>query len=265
MARSERASTRGAWFMAAGTATLLAGCPVLAGEAERLGDGERCSEDEECRSGTCTSSELCAHSSCECGGTTCEPPGEPARQCADGWVCSDEKGLFDGVQEFFGGTPREDKGYCHPLCSAGCPEHYACQGELCVPDVSWNEPVPSVTWSGALSGKVEGKNAMQTLQLEVGQKVKLRATASSPTNREITSYSWMYLGGGFETIQGPELEFALRPEDAWQQVNLYVGDDHAKSALITFYFEACLGQGETCGYDGSGCCHGCDQQANLCQ
>jgi hypothetical protein len=244
---------------------LAAGC-VLVGdkEDERLGDGARCKDDDECRSGVCTTAELCAHSSCECGGKTCDAAGEQARQCADGWVCTDAKGLLDGVQEFFGGMPAEDEGYCHPLCSAGCPEHYSCSGTLCAPDVTWNEPVPSVTWSGAVQGMVEGKGAMQTVQLEVGKTVKLHASASSPSGREIKSFTWMVVGGVTETVEGTEVEVTLDPTESWRRADLYVTDDQARGAMISVAFNACLGQGETCGYQGSGCCAGCDQDANVC-
>jgi hypothetical protein len=264
MAGSERATARGRWLVAV-VALFAASCIELpGGEEERKGDGARCKADDECRSGTCTTAEMCAHSSCECGGNTCEAGGEPARQCGDGWVCTDAEGLFDGVQEFFGGEPREDKGYCHPLCSEGCPEHYTCDGTLCVMDTTWNEPVPSVTWSGAVSGEAAGKGASAEVQLEFGKTVKLVATATSPSGRAVESFTWMYVGGVSETIEGPELEVTLLETDSWRRADLYVADDQARSSMLSVVFTGCLGQGATCGYDGSGCCGGCDRTANTC-
>ena len=236
-------------------------------EDEGKPDGARCREDEECRSGFCTSEELCAHSTCDCPGNTCGATGKATEPCAEHWVCMDADSIFDGVEEFFGGHPRKDKGYCQPLCQPECPEHYYCKGTYCAPQLGWADPVPSVVWSGAASGTKEGNGMTAEVQLERAKSVRLEGSASSPTDAAITSVSWKRVSsrGEEELVQGPVLDVVLGVDDSFARAELTVTDERSRTAFLTVIFAACIGAGETCGYEGSGCCNSCDRTLNVCQ
>jgi hypothetical protein len=250
-----------------------AGCelaPVLTGaddEAKGKGDGQRCREDDECASGFCTTEELCAHSACDCPGNTCGSSGKVTEPCADHWVCTDADSIFDGVEEFFGGHARKDKGYCQPLCQPDCPEHYYCAGMFCVPQVGWANPVPSIVWDGAADGMSNNTSAMENVDFAEGKSVHLEASAMSPTDVPISTFSWQRVTsrGEYDTVEGPALDLMLDPDLSFVRAELTVTDERSRSSFLTVTFNACLGAGETCGYGGGGCCNGCDRTLDQCQ
>jgi len=239
------------------------GCLVI-GEEEKLAnnDGEGCVEDSDCSSGNCTSYRLCAHSRCNCPGSTCTPGGEYADECKEGWLCSDEESIFDGVQEFFGGTPAKDQGYCHLPCTATCPEHYYCSGTTCVPDRDWVDPIVTLSWSGAISGDTSSD---QTVSLEAGKSVSVSANATSPANISLEPYTWTIVKSTGERTQstGPSVDFTLQDE-SYIRVELVVLDAEFNSSNVNVTFDRCLGAGSQCGYNGSGCCNDCNRDTDVC-
>jgi hypothetical protein len=52
---------------------------------------------------------------------------------------------------------------------------------------------------------------------------------------------------------------------SFTRAELTVTDAKMRAGLLYVVFEACSGTGGQCGYQGSGCCNGCDDASNLCQ
>jgi hypothetical protein len=240
------------------------GCSVL-GEEEKLGDGARCANNEECGSGVCTTDELCAPSSCDCGGDTCQSGGERSGDCADGRVCVTSTSLVEDFGMFFS-MENDNDGYCQLPCGAGCPEHHLCSSDFCVPERGWADPVPTVTWSGATTGMLTGKDAIQMVPLERGQPVTLQATATSATNSEINSFAWNLVdeSGVPVASMGETVELMIAPEGSFHRAELTVTDAKMRSSMLQVIFEGCTGSGEQCGYEGRGCCNDCDRATNVC-
>jgi hypothetical protein len=111
-----------------------------------------------------------------------------------------------------------------------------------------------------------GRSAMAEVDMEAGSTVRLEASASSPTDVPIKSFSWQRVTsrGDYETIPGPTLDLTLDTEASYVRAELTVLDDLTRASLLTVVFNACIGQGQACGYDGSGCCNGCDRSTELC-
>jgi hypothetical protein len=242
---------------------LVGGCFVAGEDPEpRNNDGEVCAEDADCSSGICASYRLCAHTRCNCSGSTCSEGGEVVEVCKEGWLCSDADSIFDGVEEFFGGTPAMDQGYCHLPCDMTCPEHYYCNGTSCVPNRDWVDPVVTVSWSGAIVGSATHD---QTVQLEAGKSMSVTASATSPLEIPLEPFAWTVVRSSGERAEsvGDAVEFTLLDE-AYVRVELIVRDTEFNSVSVHVAFESCLGAGTQCGYQGSGCCKECDRDANVC-
>lgn len=248
--------------MLAAVALLGASSCGLFGDGPQT-DGQVCSVDDDCSTGVCTSADLCSHSHCECPSGNCMIGGEQTSDCLDGWVCVGYDSVFDPIKEFFGGTPNPSDGYCQPSCEAGCPEHYFCgsDGELCQPDTEWVRPVPTIAWSGPVSGELSGHEQMTTVTVEEGSTITLTGSAMSPTGVAITSLEWTVDGEPVET-ESPTIEATV--DDYFTNVELTVIDERSRIAILWVTFEACVGAGGTCGYQGSGCCNGCDDATNTC-
>jgi hypothetical protein len=230
-----------------------------------LDDGAVCTTNEECASALCTSSQLCAHSFCQCRGDACASAGDPSPDCNEDWVCTDNESIFDGFREFFGGDPPENRGYCHAPCALGCPEHYTCAGQFCTPDRDWAAPVPTIEWTGAASGRITGRSAQETVSVEENQTVTLTASAKSPTDADIQSLTWTLVTGSGERVESSEATVEMKVEaGSYQRAQLTILDDRARASVAYVVFEACGGPGKTCGYQGSGCCNGCDGETNSC-
>lgn len=256
-----------------GSMLSLAGCDPFASldpDAERDGptDGMECEVDDDCSTGACTQASLCSHSSCRCSGDECGPEGQAVDACREGWVCVDAKSILDPVSEFFGRMPAEDRGYCQPTCDAGCPEHYFCdaEGRFCEPDRSWADPRPTVRWSGAASGEYAGVGQSTTVQVEGGATVTLEGDATSPVDAPVTMLQWNVVSssGEREEYAGSTLEIPVPADLSYRRVEFTARDEAFRSATVTVVFETCFGPGEVCGYEGSGCCNGCDAQGELC-
>lgn len=231
-------------------------------------DGEVCRDDDECSTGVCTAANLCSHSACECPSGNCALGGEQSSDCRDGWVCVGYDSVWDPLKEFFGGEPNKGDGYCEPSCTAGCPEHYTCDGDLCTPNLAWATPEPTIVWSGAVSGELSGRDQMTTVIVEEGSTITLTGSASSPIGSAIASLTWMTTlpsTGEYMTFEQPTIEITL-PEGAgnYLRAELDVIDDHSRNAHISVTFESCAGPGQMCGWQGNGCCNGCDTGSNTC-
>lgn len=242
---------------------LVGGCLVVGEEQEPPNnDGEVCDTDADCSSGVCASYHLCAHSRCNCPGSTCTSGGEVVDACKEGWLCSDAESIFDGAEEFFGGTPAKDQGYCHLPCTATCPEHYYCNGTSCVPNRDWVDPVVTLSWSGAVSGTATHD---ETIQLAAGSTIHVTASATSPWDVPLEPFAWTIARSTGERVDssGADVGFTLQDE-SYVRVELTVRDTEFNSANLNVVFESCRAAGTQCGYEGSGCCNGCDRDANVC-
>jgi hypothetical protein len=232
-------------------------------------DGDPCQTAADCSSGVCTTSGLCSHSSCQCPRDACGSEGTEVAVCRDGWVCVDYDSIFDPVVEFFGGMPAEDRGYCQPRCDADCPEHYACdaQGVFCKPDTLWAHPRPAIRWSGPVYGDLEGSGQSTTVTVAGGTVLVLEGSATSPTGAEITTLQWTTVSqaGDYATWYDERIEITV-PEGpgSYRRAELTAVDDQLRSGVTTVIFEACIATGGVCGFEGSGCCSGCDSTTNLC-
>jgi len=160
----------------------------------------------------------------------------------------------------------DNDGYCQLPCGDGCPEHHLCSADFCVPEHGWADPVPTVTWSGAASGMLSGKDAIQMVPLERGKSVSLEATASSATNAAISSFAWNLVDESGQPMAstGDSVELSIAPEGSFHRAELTVTDAKKRSSMLQVIFEGCSGTGEPCGYEGSGCCSDCDRATNVC-
>jgi hypothetical protein len=172
--------------------------------------------------------------------------------------------VFESIGEVFDVEHDMDGGYCQPLCEAGCPEHYACRGRFCVAQSEWVNPQPTVTWSGAVEGALDGLGH-RDVEVEAGLPVTLTASATSPIDAEITAYQWTIVRGSGEReqIEATSVEVAAEA-GSYVRAELIVSDAELHNALVSVTFSACSGAGTQCGYQGSGCCVGCDDATNTC-
>lgn len=242
--------------------------PFGASDDDKLQDGARCNQDAECKSGTCSRhSRLCSHSFCDCPGDTCTNGGEPSPDCAEGWLCVYYETVLGDIGEVFNIARDTDGGYCRPTCAAGCPEHYICKdGQFCSVDSNWADPVPHVEWSGGASGSDSGRNRMIETPLERGQSVELRARAESPLGLPVETFEWTIgYGSRTEMLSGAEVGLQLDETSSYVSAQLVVRDPDYRSALFSIVFMGCTGAGGACGYQGSGCCNGCDMGAGVCR
>lgn len=231
-------------------------------------DGQVCSVDDDCSTSVCTNANLCSHSRCTCPSGNCPVKGgEQTSDCLDGWLCVKYDSIFDPAKEFFGGKANPSDGYCQPSCAAGCPEHYLCDGDLCVADQSWAAPQLTVTWTGPVSGELEGRGQSTTVAVEEGSTLNLTGSAVSPTGEQIISQTWTTVSAAGDLVQfeGEAIETTVPLGQAnYRRVEFSVIDARARTSYLTVIFEGCIGAGGTCGYSGSGCCNGCDGVDNVC-
>jgi hypothetical protein len=242
------------------------GCSILPHEDEKVADGEHCTDGKQCKSGNCTRDELCAATACDCPGDSCAANGEHSGDCEAAALCVTSTNVVEDIGQFFSGEQDND-GYCELPCDAGCPEHFACGGQFCVSILGWADPVPSATWSGAAIGSVSGQGAQMNVPLERGKLVTLTASATSPANASISSFAWSLVNesGSQTPSTGESVDVTIPPGGSFTRAELTVTDAKMRAGLLYVIFEACSGAGEQCGYQGSGCCNGCDDASNLCQ
>jgi hypothetical protein len=231
-------------------------------------DGARCDVDDDCRSGTCTSMKLCAHSRCDCPGDTCTEGGEVSSDCAKGWRCVYYDSLLEDIGAFFGQERDYDGGLCQVPCTAGCPEHYMCSpgGIWCEPDWQWVYPVPTIRWTGAANGMLTGRDQTTNVTLEIGKSVTLTAEATSPLGMSIDDFVWTASdwNGATTQVKGHTTTFMLEEQQSSGRVDLQVMDPDSRTGVISVQFQGCSGTGEMCGWQGSGCCAGCDEKKEFC-
>jgi hypothetical protein len=247
---------------------LIAGCIAAPLDDMKSGlpDGAECVHDQDCHSQGCNYNRLCRHSACDCPGKTCTEGGEASPDCASGWLCVYYKSILHGVGEFFGSEGDLNGGTCQPSCkTSACPEHYLCDGEFCKADDYWANPIPSIRWSGDAEGSLNGSTQTQSVPLEKGKHVTLTASAESPVHVAIAKYAWTIVAESGErtAYEGMTVDISL-DSGGFRRAELIVSDADARSAQISVSFEACLGAGESCGYQGSGCCNACDADKKFC-
>lgn len=235
---------------------------------DKLTDGDVCSTGDDCETGVCTSASLCSHSRCECPSGYCpDMGGEESPDCRDGWVCVQYDSIFDPLKEFFGGMPNPSDGYCQPSCAAGCPEHYICDGELCSADLEWATPEPTIVWSGAVEGELTGRDQMTTVVVEEGSTIAVSGSAESAVGAPIVTLAWTTVSsaGDFMYFDGASIETMI-PMGAgdYRRVEFDATDEQGRTGHISVIFEACTGAGGVCGWEGSGCCDGCETASNTC-
>jgi hypothetical protein len=254
------------WPVWALALSLCASCLGLHEEETKLADGTRCADGKQCKSGVCTRDELCAPSLCDCPGDSCSANGDHSKDCESQSLCVVSTNIVEDVGQFFSGE-KDNDGYCQIPCSAGCPEHFSCAGQFCVTETGWADPVPSASWSGAVEGSVTGKSAEMKVPLEHGKVVSLKGSATSPTDTKIDSYSWTVVNDSGERTPttGDSVDVTIDPGSSFRRAELTVTDAKMRGGVLYVIFEACGGAGEECGYEGSGCCGGCDTASNLCQ
>lgn len=200
-------------------------------------DGDYCEQASDCSSELCTNSRLCAHSRCKCSGEECPQEGEPSGDCREGWVCTDAKSLLDPVDEFFGGEPAKNKGYCAPSCAAGCPEHYLCDGELCRADAEWLTPQVEMSWTGTIEGLTDTE---RTIPLSPNAALIVSATTRSPVDVDYEPLRWTIVDGSTgERVEQTGSTIALSLDGArYKRVELMACDTELHCASLHVVFEA---------------------------
>ena len=240
-------------------------------EERVITDGQVCAADDECSTKLCArSASLCSHSLCKCADGKCSAEGEPSSWCRGNWVCVERDSILDPVKEFFGGMPKENDGYCQPTCANGCPEHYHCDasGRFCRADTNWAYPSASITWTGAVEGSLNGRE-QSSAKIDVvgGAMITVSGLGMSPIGESIEAMTWTTVSGAgdYETHSGPSVEVSVPTGSGdYRRVELVVSDASHRSGTVSVIFNACLGPGATCGFGGSGCCNGCEDETNVC-
>ena len=120
----------------------------------------------------------------------------------------------------------------------------------------------TVSWSGAIEGSA---TYGQAVQLEAGKSVSVTAIATSPLEIPLEPFAWTVVRSSGERAEseGDAVEFTLL-DGSYVRVELVVRDTEFNSVSVHVVFESCRGAGTQCGYQGSGCCNGCDRDADVC-
>jgi len=229
-------------------------------------DGAECQTDEDCKSRGCLYSKLCAPSFCNCPSDDCPAGGQASNDCGDNAVCVYYEDIFESVGEVFNVEHDMNGGYCRPLCEKGCPEHFICSsdGRFCEADPYWAYPNPTITWSGPVSGTSSGNAQMISAQVEYDVPITLMGSGSSPLGQELT-LEWTINASQMETKSiGGSAQIVVESGLNTARAELHAIDADGRSGIATVIFEGCFSPGDPCGYEGSGCCNGCDREANTC-
>lgn len=262
----------GAWGLALGLAILPACLVPFEDPFEDEGksgaaDGAECDSDDDCKSGGCLMhSRLCAPSYCTCPSADCPSGGQASSDCSANAVCVYYEDIFESVGEVFNVEHDMNGGYCRPLCEKGCPEHFNCSsdGRFCEADHDWTYPTPTIEWSGPVTGTVSGNSQSQSVQVEYDRPIVLKASGSSPLDEDLV-FEWTINDSRMETKHvGLTADIVVQSGLNSARAELHAIDDDGRSGIATVIFEGCSGTGDTCGYEGSGCCNGCDRGANTC-
>lgn len=229
---------RAAWLSLVLLPLLCVDCNVLAEDSKRS-DAEPCEARDDCKSGICTGDNLCGASSCDCPGHDCAEKGSRSNDCDARQVCAVSTSIVEDIGMFFSNDSDND-GYCQFPCSAPCPAHYSCKtgGDFCVMDLGWADPVPTISWRGAVEGSVTGADQSATVALARGRTVSLEGSATSPIGAAL-SYRWQLVdeSGRTEQATGPSVELTLDGE--FRRAELTVTDDELHGSVIYAVFEDC--------------------------
>lgn len=254
-----------AWVM---PACLVPGLedPFAEDEPSGATDGAECDSDDDCKSGSCLMrTRLCAPSFCNCPGEDCPAGGAPSKDCSDNAVCVYYEDIFESAGEIFDIEHDMNGGYCRPLCSKGCPEHFVCSdGTYCTADTDWAAPSATVSWSGPVTGTFTGRYQTTMVNVEYDQPITVVGSGESPLGRSVTM-SWMvHSARELTTPVGDSVTVMVEAGFNSARVELLVNDGDGRSSMATVIFGGCTGVGDACGYEGGGCCNGCDRDSNTC-
>jgi hypothetical protein len=230
-------------------------------------DGAECEADDDCKSGACLNhSRLCAPSYCTCPSADCPAGGQASSDCSDNAVCVYYEDIFESVGEVFMVEHDMNGGHCRPLCEKGCPDHFTCgsDGRFCQADSSWNYPIATIGWSGQVTGTFSGRLQTHSEMVEYDKPIALMASGSSPLGKELR-FEWTINDSRMDRMSSATSEqIVVESGQNSARAELHAIDDEGRSGIVTVIFQGCTGAGQACGYEGSGCCNGCDRDANTC-
>lgn len=239
--------------------------PFEEDEPSGAADGAECREDGDCKSRGCLYSKLCAPSFCNCNADNCPAEGGPSSDCAGNQACVYYEDIFESVGEVFNIEHDMNGGYCRPLCEKGCPEHFICaDGRFCEADSNWAHPVPMISWSGPATGMGGGNGQTHNVEVPYDVPVSLMGSGTSPLDQEIRLEWTITSSQGSTMATGETAEIMVTTGHNFERAELHAIDEEGRSGIFTVIFEGCTSAGGTCGYEGSGCCNGCDRDANTC-
>ena len=120
--------------------------------------------------------------------------------------------------------------------------------------------------TGPISGSHVGMDPPGHAEIERGASLAIQGMGDSPVGAAITEVRWEVVeSSGVRTEpEGPEITVEIPDDASYVRVELTVLDDRGRAGITHVVFETCSGSGEACGYQGSGCCNGCDDAADLC-
>jgi len=263
----------GLWLGLVITGYVMPGCLLPPGlddpfeeeEPSGAADGSECREDSDCKSRGCLHSKLCAPSFCNCPGENCPAGGAPSDDCSDNAVCVYYEDVFESVGEVFNIEHDMNGGYCRPLCGKGCPEHFICSdGTFCSQDYNWAYPVPTIAWSGPVTGMGSGNGQTHNVTVPYDMPVSLIGSGSSPIDQTIRLEWTITSPTGTTMSMGESAELVVTTGQNTERAELHAIDEDGRSGIFTVIFEGCSSAGAQCGYEGSGCCNGCDRTNNTC-
>lgn len=239
--------------------------PFAEEEPSGAADGAECRTDADCKSRGCLYSKLCAPSFCNCPSDDCPTGGQASNDCSDNAVCVYYEDIFESVGEVFNVEHDMNGGYCRPLCSKGCPEHFICSdGTFCSADSNWAHPSPTITWSGPATGMTSGNGQTGSALVPYDTPIQLMGSGSSPLDQELT-LEWTINASRAEMMStGDSAEIIVESGLNSARAELHAIDADGRSGIVTVIFDGCWSARDPCGYEGSGCCNGCDRDNDVC-
>lgn len=243
---------------------LVVTCATLGCEPdEGLADGERCAAPKECRSGSCSTDGTCGGSGCDCPNHDCGERGVGSGDCDDGWLCVRYTSLSDDIGSVFGQHP-DKEGLCILPCSAGCPEHFSCTGEVCSEDHGWASPNATIEFSGAVDGRVTDDDENVIVRATRGASLLLEGRATSPAGASSLELTWSETRDSASPVESSGDSLRLQLDADYERITLTARDERQRSAIVYVTFQTCADSGESCGEAGDGCCVRCDSETNTC-
>jgi hypothetical protein len=94
--------------------------------------------------------------------------------------------------------------------------------------------------------------------------VSLMGSGTSPLDQEITLEWTITSARGSTMTTGASAEIVVTTGYNSERAELHAVDEEGRSGIFTVIFAGCFSAGTACGYEGSGCCNGCDRDADTC-